>query len=56
VVLLPADLSRCRLLQRRSQKEGAMAERNLTEREDRVVGIFLVALAIIVVFIFINSG
>jgi hypothetical protein len=41
---------------RRSQKEGAMTERNLTEREDRLVGLFLAALAIIVVFIFITSG
>jgi hypothetical protein len=39
----------------RSQKEGAMTERNLTEREDRVVGICLVAVAIIVVFIFVTS-
>jgi hypothetical protein len=40
----------------RSQKEGAMTESNLTEREDRIVGIFLAALAIIVVFIFVASG
>jgi hypothetical protein len=32
-----------------------MTERNLTEREDRVVGICLVAVAIIVVFIFVTS-
>ena len=41
---------------RRSQKEGAMTEHNFTEREDRLVGICLAALAIIVVFIFVTSG
>jgi len=33
-----------------------MTERNFTEREDRLVGICLAALAIIVVFIFVTSG
>ena len=37
-------------------KGGAMTERNFTEREDRLVGICLAALAIIVVFIFVTSG
>ena len=33
-----------------------MIERNFTEREDRLIGICLAALAIIVFFIFVASG
>jgi hypothetical protein len=41
---------------RRSQgKEGDMTERDLTGREDRLIGLCLAATAIIVVFIFILS-
>jgi hypothetical protein len=36
-------------------KEGAMTERDLTRREDRLIGLCLAATAIIVVFIFILS-
>jgi hypothetical protein len=37
-------------------KEGAMTERNLTEREDRLVIFWLTAMAIVLVFVFILSG
>jgi hypothetical protein len=36
-------------------KEGAMAERDLTEREDRLVVFWLTAMAIVLVFVFILS-
>jgi hypothetical protein len=40
---------------RRSHGEGAMTERDLTAREDRLIGLCLAALAIIFVFLFIAT-
>jgi hypothetical protein len=37
-------------------KEGAMTERDLTEREDRLIVFWLTAMAIVLVFVFILSN
>jgi hypothetical protein len=46
----------CRLPLAPLSKEGAMTERDLTEREDRLVIFWLTAMAIVLIFVLILSS
>jgi hypothetical protein len=55
-VFILATPARCIIAAQGPTKGGHMAERNLTAREDRFIGLCLVAATIVVIFTFIVSS